>query len=94
MNVQSAPAHVDMLLSGLAGLLQPLQAELSNTADVLSCSVALEFVEELAHGGPGAAKVLCQALGAELATLLLAPDTFLQCQAIRVRARPLSIHLV
>ena len=70
----------------IAGLLQPLQAELTNSADVLSCSVALEFVEELGQGGPGAARVLSQALGAELTSLLTAQDVFLRCQAIRVWA--------
>lgn len=72
-----------------AGLLQPLQAELSNTADVLSCSVALELVEELAQGGPGPARALSQALSTDLAPLLAAQDTFLRCQAIRVRELPL-----
>ena len=69
-----------------AGLLQPLQAELSNSGDALSCSVALEFVENLAQGGPGAASALAQALGSELTSLLSAPDPFLRCQAIRVSA--------
>ena len=68
-----------------AGLLQPLRAELSNTADVLSCSVALELVEELSQGGPSTARAVSQALSAELISLLAAPDVFLRCQAIRVR---------
>jgi hypothetical protein len=69
-----------------AGLLQPLQAELSNSADVLSCSGAREFVEKLARGDPGAASALAQVLGSELTSLLSAPDAFLRCQAIRVSA--------
>ena len=71
-----------------AGLLQPLQAELANSADALSCSVALEFVEELAQGGPGAARALCHALGAQLTPLLVVQDIFLRCQAIRVGLGP------
>ncbi len=61
-----------------------MQAELSNSGDVLSCSVALDFVENLARGTPGAASALAQALGSELTSLLSAPDAFLRCQAIRV----------
>ena len=74
-----------MTRGAYAGLLQPLRAELSNTADVLSCSVALELVEELSQGGPSTARAVSQALSAELTSLLAAPDVFLRCQAIRVR---------
>ena len=60
---------------------------------MLSCSVALEFVEELAQGGPGAAGVLAHALGAELTSLLAATDMFLRCQAIRVGVGPHGLSL-
>ena len=77
-----------------AGLLRPLQAELGNARDVLSCSAALELVAELAEGarsgnGAGAGSAAAAALGAvlepQLRALLGAHDTFLQCQALRVR---------
>ena len=74
-----------MTRGACAGLLQPLRAELSNTADVLSCSVALELVEELSQGGPSTARAISQALSTELTSLLSAPDVLLRCQAIRVR---------
>ena len=73
-----------MTRGACAGLLQPLRAELSNTADVLSCSVALELVEELSQGGSSTARAVSQALSAELTSLLAASDDFLRCQAIRV----------
>ena len=79
LNLDKGCAHVR------AGLLQPLQAELAETRDALSAAAALELVAELAAGGAGAAATLGSLLAPQLAGLLRAPDTFLQCQALRVR---------
>ncbi len=73
--------------STCAGLLQPLQAELAGERDALSCAAALELVAELAAGGPSAAAALGSVLAPQLSLLLQTPDTFLQCQALRVRPR-------
>jgi hypothetical protein len=77
-------------MAGLcAGLLRPLQAELGNTGDVLSCSAALELVAELSSASSGAAAAgLAAILEPQLAALLHARDAFLQCQALRVRINP------
>jgi hypothetical protein len=72
------------------GLLQPLEKELSNTDDILSCSAALETVAELSQAQAGCAAALGAILESQLAALQRNPDTFLTGQALRVCLRLLS----
>lgn len=69
-----------------AGLLRPLQQELANTEDILSCSAALESVAELSHAQAKCAAAVGAILEPQLAALQRNPDTFLSGQALRVRA--------
>lgn len=67
-----------------AGLLQPLQAELANTGDVLSCSAALGLVGELSEASSSASVALYALLEEQLSALQQNPDPFLRSQALKV----------
>ncbi len=66
-----------------AGLLQPLQAELANTGDVLTCSAALALVGELSEASSSASVALQALLEQQLAALQRDADPFLQAQALK-----------
>jgi hypothetical protein len=67
-----------------AGLLQPLQQELANTEDVLSCSAALELVADLGRAGSKCAAAVAAILEPQLNALLRSSDDTLKSQVLRV----------
>ena len=66
-----------------AGLLQPLQAELSNTTDILTCSAALALVGELSEANSSASSALMALLEPQLSALQHNSDPFLRSQALK-----------
>ncbi|BDA48137.1 hypothetical protein COCOBI_11-3960 [Coccomyxa sp. Obi] len=73
-----------------SGLLQPLQAELANTGDVLTCSAALALVGELSEASSSASVALQALLEQQLTALQRNADPFLQAQALKVSATLLA----
>ncbi|EIE27217.1 ARM repeat-containing protein [Coccomyxa subellipsoidea C-169] len=66
-----------------SGLLQPLQAELSNTTDILTCSAALALVGELSEASSSASSALMALLEPQLSALQHNSDPFLRSQALK-----------
>ncbi|KAK9907508.1 hypothetical protein WJX75_004974 [Coccomyxa subellipsoidea] len=74
-----------------SGLLQPLQAELANTADVLTCSTALALVGELSEASSNTSLALGALLEPQLNALQRNADPFLRSQALKVSATLLAL---